>query len=61
MFPTKEKNEFKQDQEFSSQAEQTFKSIDQFSLWLDVALDELVSQFSDFETDNSVRKFFTRS
>lgn len=60
MFPTKEKNEFNQVQEFSSK-EQTFKSIDQFSLWLDAELEDLVSQFSDFETDKSVRKFFTRS
>ena len=38
-----------------------FDSIEQFASWLDLELEELVNQFSEFETDKSVRKFFKRS
>lgn len=42
-------------------SELTFESIEQFAAWLDADLDQLVSSFEDFETDKSVRKFFTRN
>ena len=38
-----------------------FDSIEQFASCLDLELEELVNQFSEFETDKSVRKFFKRS
>lgn len=41
--------------------ELTFDSIDHFAAWLDADLDQLVSSFEEFETDRSVRKFFTRN
>lgn len=61
MFPTKEKRDSKSDLEITAKVERTFESLDQFSLWLDEELDVLVSKFAEFETDKSVRKFFTRS
>lgn len=61
MFPTKEKQDSKSNSENTTKQERTFESLDQFSLWLDEELDVLVSKFTEFETDKSVRKFFTRS
>ena len=60
MFPTKEAQD-KPSRTDSTSKELSFKSIDQFASWLDVELETLVDQFADFETDKSVRKFFTRS
>jgi len=61
MFPTKEKQDSKSIPENTTEGQRTFESLDQFSLWLDEELDVLVSKFAEFETDKSVRKFFTRS
>lgn len=61
MFPTKEKQDSKSIPESTTKEQRTFESLDQFSLWLDEELDVLVSKFAEFETDKSVRKFFTRS
>ena len=61
MFPTKEKQDSKSNSENTSNQEKAFESLDQFSIWLDEELDVLVSKFAEFETDKSVRKFFTRS
>jgi len=44
-----------------TETKRAFESIEQFSLWLDSELDVLVSQFVEFETDDSNRKFFKRS
>ena len=60
MFPTKE-SEKTTDNVLKNSVEQTFASIDQFASWLDNDLEALVSKFTEFETDKSVRKFFTRS
>ena len=60
MFPTKE-TEFKSPKTDSVDAKLTFDSIDQFAAWLDAELEVLVSQFSNFETETSVHKFFNRS
>jgi len=35
-------------------------SFEDFELWLESSLEELTSRFSDFETDKSVCKFFSR-
>lgn len=61
MFPTKEKKDSDRVEEFNSNVNATFESIEQFSLWLDSELDQLVGQFSEFETDKSVRKYFKRA
>lgn len=61
MFPTKEKQDSKSVPDITAKVERAFETLDQFSLWLDEELDVLVSQFAEFETDKSVRKFFTRS
>ena len=62
MFPTQEsENKPIANNEPTLDREITFESIDQFAAWLDADLDQLVSNFGDFETDKSVRKFFTRS
>ena len=47
--------------ESTAKRAQAFKSIEQFAAWLDADLDLLVSGYENFETDNSVRKFFKRS
>ena len=60
MFPTKESNKTPDDT-LNKSVEQTFASIDQFASWLDNDLEALVNKFTEFETDKSVRKFFTRS
>jgi len=36
------------------------RSEEDFAMWLDASLETLISQFEEFETDNSVRKFFSR-
>lgn len=59
MFPIKEEKNSGPVSEVNANV--TFESIDQFSSWLDEELDALVCKFAEFETDNSVRKFFTRS
>jgi hypothetical protein len=39
----------------------SFESIEKFSDWLDSELEQLTDKFAAFETDKSVRKYFTRS
>ena len=60
MYPTEEQLETNGVSETTVKAKRTFKSLDQFSLWLDSELDVLVSQYKEFETDTSVCNFFKR-
>ena len=61
MFSTKETENPNPVSNPKAETNKSFESIEQFSLWLDSELDVLVSQFAEFETDDSVRKFFKRS
>ncbi len=38
----------------------TVRTEEEFGLWLDASLELLVSRFEEFETDDSVRKYFSR-
>lgn len=36
------------------------RTHEDFAKWLDASLENLISQFEEFETDKSVRKYFSR-
>ncbi len=61
MFFTNETEKKSPTTDSTSGTQLAFDSIEQFGSWLDLELEELVNQFSEFETDKSVRKFFKRS
>lgn len=61
MYSTKETENSNSVSTSNGETKKAFETIEQFSMWLDSELDVLVSRFAEFETDDSVRKFFTRS